>query len=335
MKLYCFAPFSSPSITPDGFKICSAPRQKTFKSIDFWNEKHIKRIRKQWMNDEIPDECRECFNANSPTILTSSKSGMSEEVLLNFEDLYIARSNKCDYACEMCSATISHTYDKVYNNANIGIIENNFDLTPYLKDTKRIAISGGNPVLDFKLIDIINQLNSKKIERFLITTNGSVFPDKFLNAIIEKQFKCDVELIFSIDGDKKFNEKVRSGAKQEKIYNTISKVYKKIKQFDNIYVSIEFTATNKSIYHLIALYKEIQHNLFVDGDRRAQSRLGIIGNVCNYPENLALQNADKEAKDYMINHLMPFFLKRKEECQLARLFYRITYKYHDVMKRAK
>jgi sulfatase maturation enzyme AslB (radical SAM superfamily) len=315
MKLYCLAPFTSPSVTPEGFKICSSPCQKSFKSIDFWNGEYTRGIRKQWMNDDIPAECKDCFYGGSATIVSPDPSPMAEYVPLNFEQLYLARSNKCDYACEMCSADISHTYDKVFNDGKLGILENDFDLSPYLGDTKKIAISGGNPPLDSKIPDIINQLDNNKLDRFLITTNGSVFPDKLLNIIIDKEFKCDIDLIFSMDGPKVFNEKVRRGAKQEKIYKTVKDVYRKVEHLDNFFVDIEFTATSKSVHYLIDLYKEMKQNF------ETHMKIYMIGNVCTYPANLALHNVDKATYDHMRNHVKPYFFRLRKESHLGSQFY--------------
>ena len=248
---------------------------------------------------------------------------------MNFDDLYLARSNRCDLACEMCSADISHTWDKIRNKGKLGIIDNNFDLTPYLKDTYSIAISGGNPVLDHKINDIIKALDNNKITRFLITSNGSVFPDKMLNNIINMEFKCMVLLIFSIDGPKEFNEKARFPAKQERIYKTINSVIEKTKHIENIHVCIEFTGTNESVRHVIGLYEEIKENLPTWPEYRGPFP---IPNICCYPDKLALQNVDDETWEYMQGELHTYFLHKKRECILAAYFYNLVTKYTDMIR---
>lgn len=96
----------------------------------------MQNIREQWLNDIVPDDCEDCYLNAKPVQGTKTIPVKSKIVPLNFEHLYLARSNRCDLACEMCSATISHTWDKVWGDGKVGIIDNDFDLTPYLKDTK-------------------------------------------------------------------------------------------------------------------------------------------------------------------------------------------------------
>ena len=329
---YCIAPFLSPAITPDGFKMCSSPCAKSFSSIDFWNGEHMQNIREQWMNGIVPDECEECYLNTRGVITSSVIKNKSTTVPLNFKHLYLARSNRCDLACEMCSSTISHTYDKVWNNGRIGILDNDFDLTPYLKEVESIAISGGNPVLDTKINDIIKGLDNKKVNRFLITSNGSVFPDRMLNNIIDLNLKCEVLLIFSIDGPKEFNEVARLGTKQERVYKTINKVIEKTKHIPNISICIEFTGTNKSVKHLIDLYKEIKENLPHPPEYNGPR---MISNVCSFPENLAIQNTDDETWEFMRGELFRYFLDRKDKCKLALDFYGMVNDYCYIVTKAR
>ena len=329
---YCIAPFLSPAVTPDGFKMCSAPCAKSFKDIDFWNGEYMQNVREQWMNGVVPDDCESCYT-NTQGVITSSKIPIkSKEIPLNFKHLYLARSNRCDLACEMCSATISHTYDKVWNEGKVGIVDNDFDLIPYLGDTESIAISGGNPVLDHKINDIINALDNTKVNRFLITSNGSVFPDKMLNNIINLDLKCEVLLIFSIDGPKEFNEVARLGAKQDRIYKTINKVIDKTKHIKNIKVCIEVTGTSESVKHLIDLYEEIRRNLPHFPYYRGPF---MIANICSYPEKLALHNASDETWEFMRGDLFRYFIKRKDNCRLASHFLRMVDSYCMVVAKAR
>lgn len=280
---YCVAPFISPAVTPQGFRICSYPGQKTYPDISFWNSNEVKNIRQQIIDGEIPDGCKSCRSMRDGLVVSKIKP-TSVEVPVNFESLYLARSNKCDFACEMCSGEISHSYDKKYDGGVLGVVENDFDLLPYLSETKSVAISGGNPVLDKKLIPIIEALDPDKVDHFIITTNGSVFPDSFLNVIKNKKFTCKPTLIFSMDGPKEINEVVRSGAKQERIYNTINTVLSKIEVEEEIYVAIEFTATNKTIHHFESLYNEMLFGIAPE----YHNRVYIIMNMCTSPEKFSV-----------------------------------------------
>lgn len=300
MKHYCHAPFLSPSITPDGFMYCTQPGQKVYSDISFWNSDEVKQLRQEIIDGKIPETCKDCKSVRHG-LVTSEVAPTEVEVPLNFEHLYIARSNKCEYACDMCSATVSHTYDKIHNEGRIGIIENNFDLTPYLSGTRHAAISGGNPVLDRKLLDIIKQFDVEKMERIIITSNGSVFPKPFLDAL--KRFKCEIGLIFSIDGPKEFNEKVRRGAKQERIYSTINKTLAAVKDHDNITVAVEYTFTSKSVHHYVDLYDEMLFCI----EREYLDDVYLIGNACGYPANLSMTQMGSTAYHKLVNDALPYF----------------------------
>lgn len=302
---YCISPFLSPSITPDGFKICTMPGQKVYSDISFWNSDEVLKIREQIIAGEIPESCRTCRSMRDG-LVTSDVKPTETVIDLNFEALYIARSNKCEYACEMCSSSISHSYDKKYNDGKLGIIENDFDVIPYLDKTKVVAISGGNPVIDKKVAEILENLNPDAVQHFIITSNGTVFPDRFLNAI--KRLKCDVTLIFSMDGPKEFNEEVRSGAKQERIYRTINKVLDSIDDIPNIHLAVEYTMTNKSIHHFVDLYDEMLFE--INPTHLKNGKVNIIANMCTFPHRLSVTTVSKSLIDDIINVQLPYLRKQ-------------------------
>ncbi len=310
---YCISPFLSPSITPDGFKICSMPGQKVYPDISFWNSDEIIELRKQVIAGEIPESCRTCKSMRDG-LVTSEVKPTETIVELNFQELFIARSNKCEYACEMCSSSISHSYDKKYNDGKLGIIENNFDVIPFLKDTRSVAISGGNPVLDKKIAEIIENLDPDKVERFIFTSNGTVFPERFLKAI--QRLKCDVTLIFSMDGPKEFNEEVRFGAKQERIYRTINKVLDSIDDIPNIHLAVEYTMTNKSIHHFVDLYDEMLFE--INPTHLKNGKVNIIANMCTFPHHLSVTTIPKTTIDDIIHVQLPYL--NKQPLPLAKQF---------------
>ncbi|QIW91155.1 hypothetical protein COHAPHLL_00319 [Vibrio phage V09] len=310
---YCIAPFTSPSITPDGFKICSMPGQKVYPDISFWNSDEVIKIREQIIAGEIPESCKACRSMRDGLIVSKEKP-TDTHVDLNFKALYIARSNKCEYACEMCSSSISHSYDKKYNDGKLGIIENDFDVIPYLHETQAVAISGGNPVIDKKVAEILENLDPDVVERFIITSNGTVFPDRFLNAI--KRLKCDATLIFSMDGPKEFNEVVRSGAKQERIYRTINRVLDEIEDYPNLHVAIEYTFTNKSIHHYVDLYDEMLFE--INPKHLKNNSVKVIANMCTYPHHLSVTTVPKSVIDDILFNQLPYL--RQQPSPLSNQF---------------
>ncbi|CAL9984755.1 radical SAM domain-containing protein [Vibrio phage D479] len=307
----CIAPFTSPAITPDGFKICSHPGQPSYPDLSFWNSDELVEMRRQISRGEIPDSCRECRSTREGVLVGIPPKDV-DYVPVNFKYLYLARSNKCDLACEMCSSTISHSYDKKYNDGKCGIIENDFDLSPYLPDTTHVAISGGNPVLDKKVLEIIDALEPSKVEHFIFTSNGSVFPDSFVDAIADKEWGCNPTLIFSIDGPKAINEVVRFGAKQERIYKTIDETMNKVRG-RNVDVMLEYTATNKTVTSLVEFYQEAIFSLSPEN----LENVGFFLNECGSPANLSLANITSSQYDHLVNVSIPYF--HAQRTKLARM----------------
>ncbi|CAL9988214.1 radical SAM domain-containing protein [Vibrio phage D480] len=290
MKKYCMAPFASPAITPDGFKLCSYPGQKVYDDLSFWNSEEIQELRRIIRDGGTPESCAACMASRDGMLITHNVHELRDDyVPINFKNLFIARSNKCDYACEMCSSSISHSYDRMFNDGKIGIVENNFDLTPYLHETRHAAISGGNPVLDKKLIEIIDQLDVDRLESMFFTSNGSVFPDAFLDSI-KRLERTDISLIFSIDGPQEYNESVRIGCKQSRFYSTVKKVMERVRDNSNIYTCFEFTATNTSITKMAEMYDEIIMTL----TNEELSRIKFVFNTCSFPHSMSCFNLSSE-----------------------------------------
>ncbi len=281
------------------------PGQKVYPDISFWNSDEVIKIREQIIAGEIPESCRTCRSMRDG-LVTSSVKPTETIIDLNFEALYIARSNKCEYACEMCSSSISHSYDKKYNDGKLGMIENDFDVIPYLGKTKMVAISGGNPVIDKKIAEILENLDPEMVQHFIITSNGTVFPDRFLNAI--KRLKCDVTLIFSMDGPKEFNEEVRFGAKQERIYRTINKVLDSIEDIPNLHLAVEYTMTNKSIHHFVDLYDEMLFE--INPTHLKNGKVNIIANMCTFPHHLSVTTVPKSVIEDILHVQLPYLRKQ-------------------------
>ena len=87
---YCIAPFLSPAITPTGFKMCSAPCAKSFPTVDFWNGEYMKKIRKEWIDGIVPDDCEDCYLNADGLIGSDALPTNSVTIPLNFDNLYIA-----------------------------------------------------------------------------------------------------------------------------------------------------------------------------------------------------------------------------------------------------
>lgn len=251
------------------------------------------------MNNDPLDLCKSCLSVRNGLGAFSHDVTFQEEVPVNFQVLRIARSNKCDYACEMCSPEISSYYDKTLNDGKLGVIENDFDLEPYYHQVQSLAVSGGNPVLDKKLLPIINAVvNNGVLKDFIFTSNGSVFPDAFMNVFRNIHIPCS--LLFSIDAHKEINEVVRKGVKQDRFYRTVNQTIESVSHNPNVSVFLEITLTRRTLPHLINLYREINVNLPIH-------KINVWVNLCVFPEHLSLGNLTHQEKLFLKGRLIPFF----------------------------
>lgn len=296
----CIAPFVSPSVSPDGFKLCSSPSMKSFKNLDDWNSEYAQAVRRGLLNDDPVDVCKTCLSVRSGLgSFNESPDEYREVVPVNFSTLRIARSNKCDYACEMCSAEISSSYDRELNDGKVGIIENDYDLSAHYGEVKSLAVSGGNPVLDRKLLPIMRDIMSNGVlESIIFTSNGSVFPDAFIELFAGSKVKTS--LLFSVDAHKEVNEVVRKGVKQERFYRTVNHVIDKVGHNPNVAVFLEITLTKRTLPHLISLYREIHTNLPVN-------KIKVWVNLCVFPESLSLASLSAKDRLFLNGRLIPFF----------------------------
>lgn len=75
------------------------------------------------------------------------------------------------------------------------------------KSRNRILWGGGEPLLNFKLINqVVQYVKSKNIDcEFYITTNGVLLTDKIIDFMVSNDFK----VTFSLDGDKKNHDRNR------------------------------------------------------------------------------------------------------------------------------
>jgi len=154
-------------------------------------------------------------------------------------------TKKCNLSCTYCINNDFYNRSKVYEDINLKFIKAkklidhlvkiwNSDKNSSLNEEIRIGFYGGEPLLNFELIEkIVNYSKSIKLRfnsfRFNMTTNGTLL-DKHMDFLV----KNDFNIMISLDGNKECNlyRTFKNGKKSFKSVNkNLKKLEKKYPEF--------------------------------------------------------------------------------------------------------
>lgn len=292
----CSMPFTSPVLVPAGFKFCCLPHLPQGETIDYWNGEEARAVRREFLAGGVPDLCKACVKANKH--LGQQPNGgqrqytYEEVVPVDFRTLSIARSNVCNNACEMCRSDLSTTFGR--ENGGYVKVENNFDLSPYYHQMEYVYFSGGNPVQDPGVLELLRKLPKATVKYLMFTSNGSLFPIEYIDEL--RKFR-DVHICFSIDAHKELNAQLRKYSNHERTYKTIRTVLPYVAP--GFKVSIQQTLTCKSVRTLYRLYQELKEYLPIN-------QLAYSPNPCIWPEQLSLERLTPTDLFFIDNQLALF-----------------------------
>lgn len=239
---------------------------------EFWNSDYQKYLKSKFQKDTIPHECALCFAdenkkikserqfANQHYKIFGNKQALyylkhlQKEKLNHPEDYNLDITNLCNLKCYMCNGESSSKL--LVENNDLGITnlkqkdyeisEEKIDsLIQEIQDnyTKIITLQGGEPLMNPKIIKLLQVLSNKPIAKNLsiwITTNGTQYTDKIFKTLA---LFNQVKLIFSIDGTGTTNDYLRFPSTWGEIVHNVGK-FKKLK---NATYQISFTVQNLNI----------------------------------------------------------------------------------------
>ena len=243
-------------------KLCCADRgeplgnlsKNTFEEIK--NNDNFISIRKQFLNDERPDRCRDCWLAEDNgrhSLRTSMLSYTQENKLYNEQANYhvgyldFRTSNLCNLGCKICIPHFSSKLAEVWGDA--GLLKNNGSM--YHKGDKKyytsfhknrvkfkdigtiitdklfkIYFAGGEPLLSDEHWYILDYLKKEKITDITIMYNTNFtllnYKGKDLLEYI-KDFR-EVHLSCSLDGIEESFDYWRTGGKWQTILENLDRV---------------------------------------------------------------------------------------------------------------
>jgi radical SAM protein with 4Fe4S-binding SPASM domain len=287
--VFCSAPFTSVLIDKNGELIPCCEFMSDQSDIphgnisDFstWWNKDLKILRDQFIQGKKDTGCLHCDkkekmfkNAQGHRHYQNQKSiypleFYSKRETHSIEQLEIRFGNYCNLKCIMCgeyaSSSIGSEYLKhqsKYNNINVFMstepvgrwweneqsLANLKDMLPSIREC---SFSGGEPLIVPELLKILDLLDPNCKLIFISNLN------KVSDALLEKltRFKS-VTLRVSCEGINEHNDYVRFGSKWDTIQNNILR----LKQHNNITVTINHVLQHTSIFALPALLEWCQEN---------------------------------------------------------------------------
>lgn len=198
--------------------------------------KHNQDLREMMQNGLVPPDCLTCFDTEkaggfSPRQEYLAKFKFDQEAPIKVEYLDLTVDNNCNLECAMCSSYYSYKLDDFYyrklNIPHVGKWEINFsdeNIKALMPDLKMLTITGGEPFLSKRALEIINSTASSIFAKNIhlrIFTNLTIIP-KNLEELLNR-FKS-AELLLSIDSVEENYEFIRHPAKWSLINSNLQKL---------------------------------------------------------------------------------------------------------------
>lgn len=258
MKNFCIKPFSHVSIYTNGSysPCCRIGKLKNTTYNDtlehYWNSDLMRNMRKQFMNDERPKICKECWDiedigGHSERMIANERNSNKtyySDIIAEIDDSFIMpnklrkleihTSNLCNLSCIMCGPAASSAWVKKYDKvkdlipimkldtpvmkAYSDIEHAKKDLQPFIDDIDMIIIEGGEALyepLNFEILNLFNDEHKNKMSCVMLT-NLNIPNSPLLNDGMINSFG-KFTVIVSIDGTPEVNDYIRQKSNFEKI----------------------------------------------------------------------------------------------------------------------
>jgi radical SAM protein with 4Fe4S-binding SPASM domain len=251
MSNFCKAPFTQMSIDPRGaiLPCCRYPKPLAFlkdERIDeAWNNDNFKDLRAKFLNDEKPDECKDCWLAEDSgnESLRSVVNGWAEDYdfdspVVEDSPLYyeFKTTNVCNLKCRMCGSFNSSSIAKesepsdvrnFYSSNKILGTHHEQKTFEWIENAKHILFAGGEPFVNPEIKKLVEYLDNKQLhdKSLLIVTNGTHWNDDFIG-ILKKFTNLDVRI--SLDDIYERNDYQREGSD---FYHVEKNIVKFLKTF--------------------------------------------------------------------------------------------------------
>ncbi len=271
--------------------------------IEVWQGDEMQKLRKAFIDGDEPDECEWCWTEEDSGIRSFRQSYNARPYDVDTSSIYadppvmfdLKLSNVCNFKCRMCGPTASsmilkemksqgkkfphesyYVSNKILGTPNEKMF---FDDLIYVKE---IELTGGEPFFSAenkKLIQKIAQAENAPNIKIHITTNGSIYDTKTLDALATFE---RVTLALSIDDIGPRLEYQRSGAVWDTIRSNVDKIKSNYPQFK---IDAYRTINIFNIWYL----KELD-------DYCVDNNINLVSGLLHEPSYLSIKNLHSYAK---------------------------------------
>jgi MoaA/NifB/PqqE/SkfB family radical SAM enzyme len=208
--------------------------------IDAWNGNEMTSVRNDFVNGKLPAKCWKCDVAEHEFSYMKWKGQSLMYEVNQYQDVNVVKapvsinmilSGVCNLACRMCKPTSSSKFVEVIkpsaflkNLYNDKVYAPNIDvesLRGFFVNAKSITFSGGEPLVDDSIFDIIQLANteSANLRTISFSTNMTAFRKDVIDYL--KSLNVIVNFNVSIDGPKLIHEYIRVGCNWNTIVDNI------------------------------------------------------------------------------------------------------------------
>jgi len=261
-----------------------------------------------------------------------NKKDFISDILISAD---IKTSNLCNFSCIMCnpmdSSKLYTKWQKNKDNPAIQTLLKN-EKPDYLANVKRVymdkntrhsllksflnlkpkhvKILGGEPLMDEKSLEILENFKEKSKVKLLFVTNGS----KNLVQISErfKNYK-DVNYTISLDGNSSIQDYIREGSDWKHIEKNVLDYKQK---YPNNKLSVNCTVQALNVYHLPELIDWCKLNA-----------IALNFSLLSEPYHMSMASIPPELKTIMINNISPVNLHIEKVAE-----YENSYQLVDIKK---
>lgn len=309
-------------------------------SIDkVWNSENMKRLRRQFLNNEEPEICATCFDRERVTgesgriyhnkdykkvidIIPqiTEADGTCNEMKLKYWDFRF--SNLCNFKCRSCGPRYSSAWvpdakklgqtdqEKVWSIEQVDDKTNYDFLKDQIDNVERIYFAGGEPLMmpeHWQILDMLVE-NKKFDVRIAYNTNASTLTYNGKNALdYWRQWnEWKVEVWPSIDEIGERAELIRSGTVWSKVESNL----KEITALDNVWIRPGITVGAWNVRRLPTI---INHLIEIGVIKEKYKFQNFFLNILQFPEYYHVHILPDEYRKETISEIKNFIVDHNKK----------------------
>ena len=282
-----------------------------------WNSPVYKKIRKEFLDGEIPDMCERCFREEAVGIESARQavnSRWKEDIKYNkdapFNVKYIdlRLGNLCNLKCRMCNPFSSNQWLSEWSLVNEALTSDEVtrlkkmgwpeykktweNIIPLINSVEEIYLTGGEPTIikeQHKILDYCIENNIAKNIKLKYNTNLTNIPEHLINKW--KKFKT-VQLNCSIDAVGDLNRYIRYPSD----WKTIEQNFTELRNIENVRTEIHCTV---QMYNILRIQELI--------DWALKKKCKIYFNILDHPDWLNIRVLPVSLKKLVANNLKIYY----------------------------